>query len=442
MGKRISICGAGYVGSVSAGCLAKLGHTVILVDIDKVKVDIINSGRSHIVEPGLNELLAEGVGGKKICATQSIDDAIWNTDVTFICVGTPSTKHGGLNLDHVFSVANEIGKSLKNKQSFHLIAIRSTVLPGTVHNCIDIIQKISGKIPGVDFGFCSNPEFLREGVAINDYFNPPYTLIGTEDSTSLKIMKEIYQDINAPIYDTGIKNAEILKYINNSFHALKVAFGNEVGNIAKSFGIDSHKMMDIFFKDTKLNISSYYLKPGFAFGGSCLPKDLKALVYHAKANHIEVPILSHVMQSNEEHIKTGLEMVLGTNKKRIGIVGLSFKSGTDDLRESPMVIMIEQLLGKGRKVKIFDRNVSLAKIHGSNKAYLETHIPHISELIDDSNDFDTFLNSVDVIVVANKEKELVGRLLDLVSKQQKTVIDLVRIHGSLVSNENYMGICW
>lgn len=442
MSKNISICGAGYVGSVSAGCLAKLGHKVTLVDVDKVKVEIINSGKSHIVEPGLDELLADGVARGLIKATQSIDEAIANSDITFICVGTPSDKHGGLNLNAIFNVAEEIGQSLKHKKGFHLITIRSTVLPGTVAKCVEIIEAGSGKRGGVDFCFCSNPEFLREGVAIDDYFHPPYTLIGTEDPRSSALMHEVYAGIDAPIYETEIKVAEILKYINNSFHALKVAFGNEVGIICKSIGIDSHKVIDVFLRDTKLNISGYYLKPGFAFGGSCLPKDLKALVYHARENHLEVPVLSNVMHSNEEHIKMGLDMILGTTLKKVGIIGLSFKAGTDDLRESPMVIIIERLLGKGFEVSIFDRNVSLAKIHGSNKNYLETHIPHISQLIYDKGDFAEFIDSVDLLVIGNKEPELIGEIKTIIADQRKSVIDFVRIDKDLHSGGNYQGISW
>jgi GDP-mannose 6-dehydrogenase len=442
MSKRISIFGAGYVGSVSGGCLAKLGHSVVLVDIDKVKTDIINSGKSPIIEPGLDDLLSNGVSKGLIEATQSTEYAILNTDISFVCVGTPCTKHGCLDLSNIYAVVNQIAKAISKKKDYHVITIRSTVLPGTIDACIGIIEKETGKKNGVDFSFCSNPEFLREGTAIHDYFNPPYTLIGNNDEKSLEIMKSVYQDIEAPIYNTEIKIAEILKYINNSFHALKVAFGNEVGLIAKDLGIDSHKLIEIFIKDTKLNISPYYLKSGFAFGGSCLPKDLKALCYYAKAQNINIPVLSHVMASNNNHINAGIDMILSTNKKKIGIVGLSFKSGTDDLRESPMVLMAETLLGKGFDIRIYDKNVSLARLHGANKSFLEFHIPHISKLIVDTDKFDEMINFSEVIIVGNKEPDLVERIKKAVKEENKIVIDLVRIDPLLVTNNNYHGICW
>lgn len=442
MSEKISVFGAGYVGSVSGGCLAKLGHKVILVDIDKVKTDLINSGKSPIIEPGLNELLAEGIQKGLIEATQSTETAIMNTNVSFICVGTPCTKQGCLDLSHVYGVVHEIAKTIAKKKEYHVITVRSTVLPGTVDACIDIIEKATGKKNGVDFSFCSNPEFLREGTAIKDYFNPPYTLIGANDEKSLQIMKNVYKDIDAPIYNAEVKVAEILKYINNSFHALKVAFGNEVGLIAKNFGIDSHKLIDIFVKDTKLNISPYYLKPGFAFGGSCLPKDLKALCYYAKTQDIDVPVLSHVMESNEHHIQAGIDMVLATRKKKIGIIGLSFKSDTDDLRESPMVRLVETLLGKGFKIQIYDKNVSLARIRGANKTFLEHHIPHISELIVESDKFDDMVDFAEVIIVGNKENELTERIKKAAVEKKKTVIDLVRIDPEMISGDHYQGICW
>jgi GDP-mannose 6-dehydrogenase len=442
MAQKISIFGAGYVGSVSGGCLSKLGHKVILVDIDPVKTDLINAGRSPIIEPGLEELLTEGVKKGLITATQSTETAILNSDISFICVGTPCTKQGCLDLTRVYEVVREIAKTIAVKKDFHLITIRSTILPGTVDKCIDIIEKETGKKNGVDFCFCSNPEFLREGTAIKDYFNPPYTLIGSNDDRSFVIMKKVYQDIDAPLYQTEVKIAEIMKYINNSFHALKVTFANEVGLIAKNLGIDSHKLIDIFVKDTKLNISPTYLKPGFAFGGSCLPKDLKALCYYAKTQDIDVTVLRHVMESNKNHIQAGIDMILETNKHNIGIVGLSFKSGTDDLRESPMVLMVETLLGKGLNVQIYDKNVSLAKIFGANKSFLENHIPHISHLIVDSDKFDEMIERSDVIVVGNREAELVDRIEKAAVEKKKTVIDLVRIDPAWVTGENYQGICW
>lgn len=442
MGESISIFGAGYIGSVSAGCLAKLGHRVILADIDEMKVNSINSGKAHIYEPGLDELIREGVAQKRIEATLSTEHAIMNTNISFICVGTPSTEKGGLNLEHVLEVVGQIAPVLGKKKTFHVIAIRSTVLPGTIDKCISIIEGKTNKKHGTDFGICSNPEFLREGTAIDDYFNPPYTLIGSDHEKSRAILKNVYKDINSPVYETETKVAELIKYINNSFHALKVVFGNEIGNICKNLSIDSHKVMELFLKDKKLNISPYYLLPGFAFGGSCLPKDLKALCYYAKSNDIDIPMLSSIMNSNIQHIQNAINLVYATQKKKIGICGLSFKDDTDDLRESPMITLIETLLGKGYELKIYDKNVQLSRIHGSNKNYLEKHIPHITKLLLDHDKLDELIDLAEVIIIGSKDMVVKKQVLKLINKTDKIIIDLVRLEPDLVTSGNYIGICW
>lgn len=439
---HISIYGAGYVGCVSAGCLWKLGHRITLIEIEPHKIEAINHGLAPIAEPGLDELIQQGVRCGEISATLDGKSAICNSDVTFVCVGTPGTRQGDLNHDGIYAVAQEIGNALRDKQGYLVVAIRSTVLSGTVEKCVSIIEELSGKKSGVHFGICANPEFLREGTAVDDYFNPPFTLIGSKDNRTIEIMKDIYQNINAQIRITDVNNAEFIKYVNNSWHALKVAFANEVGTVCKSLGLDSHRIMELFFLDKKLNLSSSYLTPGFAFGGSCLPKDLKALNYYAHQNHLNTPLINSVIQSNHQHIMNALDMVYTSGKKKVGMLGLSFKPGTDDLRESPLVLMAEQLIGKGYKLMINDSYMSLSQLNGANKIYLNRHIPHIAKFLCDSNGgLDDILNFSDVLVVGRLDPEIRERLHP--SKNPgKIIIDLVRIDPVLTTEQNYCGICW
>jgi GDP-mannose 6-dehydrogenase len=343
---RISIFGLGYVGCVSAGCLAYNGHSVIGVDVDTFKVDTINSGKATIIEKDIDEIIEDCRNIGSIEATSNVDYAITNTDVSIICVGTPINDEGHLNLNYIYRVSEQIGEALKNKDGFHIIVIRSTVKPHTNNEISTIIEQESGKTRNIDFAIVVNPEFLREGTAVSDYYNPPYTLLGSDNDDALATMEELYRNINAPIFKTEITVAEVIKYINNSFHALKITFANEVGNIGKALNIDSHEVMDLVCKDNKLNISPYYLKPGVAYGGSCLPKDLKALVTLSNDLNVETPLLGNIERSNELHKEKILKEVIKTGKKRVGILGLSFKAGTDDLRESPMVDLVERLIGK------------------------------------------------------------------------------------------------
>jgi GDP-mannose 6-dehydrogenase len=435
---KINIFGLGYVGCVSAGCLAKSGHIVNGIDIDQLKVDIINSGKSPIVEEGLDELINETVksGNLKAFTNDQIPDA----DISIICVGTPSHTNGSLSLVYLTNVAQQIGQKLKNTTAYHVVVDRSTVLPGTIEDIlIPILEKASGKKAGADFGVSMNPEFMREGTSIHDFYNPPFTLIGQIDSKTGDVVEKIYSNLDSPVYRSNIKVAEMLKYSCNTFHALKVTFANEIGNICKNVGIDSHEVMDIFTKDNKLNISNYYLKPGFAFGGSCLPKDLRAITYKAKELDLNLPLLNSLMNSNQNQIDIAYNLIASKNKKKIGILGLSFKAGTDDLRESPMVELIEKLIGKGFSIRIFDQEVSMAKIFGSNKKYIETVIPHISSLMD--NSIDKVINDSEIIIVGKKEKSYKESLLSTSSSAH--IIDLVKIFTqSEAPKENYEGICW
>jgi len=434
---KINIFGLGYVGCVSAACLAKRKHYINGIDIDQVKVDIINSGKSPIVEDGLDELISETVSSSNLKAM--ISGQIPEADISIICVGTPSNENGSLDLKYLIKVAEKIGEFLAQTKSYHLIVNRSTVLPGTIEDIlIPTLESFSGKKAGKDFGVCMNPEFMREGSSIYDYNNPPLTLIGELDKKSGDTLEKIYTDIDAPLYRSNIKVAEMLKYSSNTFHALKVTFANEIGNICKMVGIDSHDVMDIFTKDTKLNVSSYYLKPGFAFGGSCLPKDLRAITYKAKELDLNLPLLNSLMVSNKQQVENAFNIIAKSGKKNIGVLGLSFKAGTDDLRESPMVELIEKLIGKGYNLKIFDEEVSMAKIFGSNKKYIETVIPHISSLI--SNLINDVIDESDLIIIGKKEISYMNALTE---NDSVYIFDLVKLFSqNKQPKENYEGICW
>jgi len=433
---RIGIYGLGYVGCVSMGCLAKIGHHVIGVDIDEQKVEQINDGQATIIEKDIDSIISNQRKHNSIEATIDCSYAISRTDISIICVGTPSTHEGHLNLDAIMSVAKTIGFSLREKSTFHTIAIRSTVLPGTCNKVSDIIAKVSSKIPEKDFSVVSNPEFLREGSAISDYYKPPYTLIGTKNVKAEQIMKEIYKDINAEIIVTDIKTSEIIKYINNSFHALKVAFGNEVGNICKALDINSHDVINIFIKDTHLNISPYYLKPGFAYGGSCLPKDLKALQTLAHDLYLKTHVINAIDESNREQINRAKQLVIRYKVKNISIFGISFKAGTDDLRNSPVVEVLEYLLGLGYAIKIYDPNINCAILTGANKYYIDEHISHLRELI--YTNIDEAIGDSEMIIIGNNDKTYLNKLTDY----NGIIFDLVRLDESLIKKEHYYGINW
>jgi GDP-mannose 6-dehydrogenase len=440
---KISIFGLGYVGCVSAACLAREGHEVIGVDVSQSKVDMINDGKSPIVEKDLDEILKNVVSGNSkgtLSATTDAIRAVLNTELSLICVGTPSNDNGSLRLDYIKSCANDIGRGLKQKNDYHVIVARSTMLPGSVDDVIvREIEYISGKKAGDDFGVVMNPEFLRESTSIDDFYNPAVTVIGELDSRSGNKVEEMYHFLSAPFVRTEIKVAEMIKYANNTFHALKVTFGNEIGLLAKAIGIDSHKVMEIFCMDDKLNLSPYYLKPGFAFGGSCLPKDLRALTYKGRELDIETPLLSSIIPSNRSHIEAAVKHIVRSGKKRIGILGLSFKAGTDDLRESPLVILTERLLGKGFQIKIYDRNVAIAKIFGANKEYIEREIPHISSLM--RGDIKEVTQDAEIIILGNKSEEF-KEVVTEASPEQR-IYDLVRISSDIYDvPAGYEGICW
>jgi GDP-mannose 6-dehydrogenase len=436
---RLSVFGLGYVGCVSAACFAKEGHEVTGVDVSAVKVEIINSGRSPIVEAGIGELIEEMVSSGRLRATTEAAEAVASSDVSLVCVGTPSRDNGSLDLTYVKRVCQEIGAALEHKRERHTVVIRSTMLPGTIEGTVvPALEVYSGRKAGRDFGVCINPEFLREGTSLKDFYSPPFTLVGADDEDTAAIVSRLYSKIDAPLYVTPVKAAEMVKYACNCFHALKVSFANEIGNVCKGLGIDSHEVMRVFCEDRKLNLSPYYLKPGFAFGGSCLPKDLRAINYKAKELDVEVPLLSSILPSNRRQVERAVEMVLKTGKKRVGVLGFSFKAGTDDLRESPMVTLIEALIGKGIQLAVYDRDVSLARLFGANKEYIEREIPHISQLMRAS--IDEVLEASDVLIVGNKSEEF--REIDGRLRNDQTVIDLVRLFDGRTSDDKYQGICW
>lgn len=436
---KISIFGMGYVGVVSAACLASEGHTVVGVDPNGAKVGLINEGKTPIVEKGLGELLARAVADKLLQATSDAQEAVAATDISFICVGTPSEANGSLDLKYVRRVCEEIGEALKGKTGFHIVVARSTMLPGTVANTIiPTLEAHSGKTAGVDFGVCSNPEFLREGTAVFDYRNPPKTVVGASDEVSAESLIDLYRDLNAPLINTDIATAEMVKYTDNVWHALKVGFANEIGNICKEVGIDGHAVMDIFSQDTKLNLSSYYMKPGFAFGGSCLPKDVRALNYRARTLDLDTPIISSILPNNENQVKRGLDLIIAKGNKKISILGFSFKAGTDDLRESPVVELIERLIGKGYDLRIYDKNVNLAKLVGANRDYIFNAIPHISRLMVDT--VEEAVSHGETIVVGNGSEEF-REIMSMTSEQQ-LIVDLVRIAAKPIEDQRYDGICW
>jgi GDP-mannose 6-dehydrogenase len=437
---RVSLFGLGYVGCVTAACLAECGHEVWGVDVNAEKVGMINTGRSPIIEKGLEERILEGSRTGHFKATTDANEAVLNSEVSLVCVGTPSNGNGSLDLKAVKAVAAQIGRALCEKSTYHCVVFRSTMLPGTVRKTlIPILTESSQKTAHRDFDVCFNPEFLREGSAIQDFYHPPFTAVGCVSPRAGDLLARLYDGVEGTVERTTFEVAEMLKYACNSFHALKISFANEIGSLCKGMGIDSHAVMDLFARDEKLNISKAYLKPGFAFGGSCLPKDLRALTYKSKELDMESPVLRAVLHSNELHIQHLVERILSTKQKKIGILGLSFKAGTDDLRDSPTVKLVESLLGKGCHIKIYDSEVSLARIFGSNKAYIEHEIQHISTLM--CTEIDEVLENSDVIVVAKHQDDIIAGLKPYLGK--KLVFDLVRIISSTCRQpDNYDGICW
>jgi len=436
----LSVFGLGYVGSVTAACFSRMGHRVVGVDVSHPKVELMASGRSPILEAGINELIAEGHAACRLHATTEAAEAIRDSEISFVCVGTPSLRSGKLDLSHIERVAEEIGAALRQKDSHHTVVLRSTLLPGTTESrVIPVLEKASGRRAGKDFAVCYNPEFMREGSAIADFLQPPYTILGAGEASQLTSLRQLYQAIPGDVFETKIPVAEMVKYVSNCFHAVKVGFANEIGTLCKNLGVDTQEVTKIFTSDTKLNISPTYLAPGFAFGGSCLPKDLRALAYRAKELDLSLPLLASVMPSNSAHLERTVEAVLQTGKRKISVLGLSFKAGTDDLRESPQVQLIKRLLGEGCQVLVWDPDVSLGRLAGSNRQYIEEVIPHIGSLL--SADLEHVVSSTEVVIIATKMDPV--RLSRCLSPRQ-IAIDLVNLDASRRPQgaASYQGICW
>ncbi|PTQ71748.1 GDP-mannose 6-dehydrogenase [Pseudomonas sp. GV071] len=435
---RISIFGLGYVGAVCAGCLSARGHEVVGVDVSTAKIDLINNGKSPIVEPGLEALLQQGIDTGRLRGTTDVAGAIRDTELSMLCVGTPSKKNGDLELDYIESVCREIGFVLRDKTQRHTVVVRSTVLPGTVKNVvIPILEDCSGKKAGVDFGVAVNPEFLRESTAIKDYDHPPMTVIGELDKQSGDALESLYSELDAPIIRKDIEVAEMIKYTCNVWHAAKVTFANEIGNIAKAVGVDGREVMDVVCQDKTLNLSQYYMRPGFAFGGSCLPKDVRALTYRAGQLDVEHPMLGAIMRSNVAQVQNAFDIIASHDKRKVALLGLSFKAGTDDLRESPLVELAEMLIGKGFDLSIYDSNVEYARVHGANKDYIESKIPHVSSLL--NSDFEKVVDDSDIIVLGNRDERF--RALAQHAPEGKQVVDLVGFMKH-TTNGTTEGICW
>ena len=441
MSRTVSIFGLGYVGTVTAACLASKGNHVTGVDLSAAKVETLGGGRSPIVEPGVTELVTESHKGRRLCATTDSKKAVLQTDISFLCVGTPSMRNGKLDLGHIGPVCQEIGAALRQKSSFHLVVLRSTVLPGTAETIVvPTLEKASGKKVGKDFGVCVNPEFMREGTAVADFLEPAITIIGSSDSNHSHVLRDLYSWVPGRVFETSFRSAEMVKYVCNAWHALKVSFANEVGTLAKSLGVDAEAVVEIFSADTKLNISPTYLKPGFAFGGSCLPKDVRALTYRAKELDLMLPLFESILPSNHAHLDRALEMVLSTGKKNIAMLGLSFKAATDDLRESPQVQLVKQLIGEGCHVQIWDDNVSLGRLIGSNRQYIEEVIPHIGSLL--SSDLDQVLSRSEVVIIGTRGID--RQTLENHLRPEQIIVDLVNLEKSRrpTAVPSYQGLCW
>lgn len=441
MSRRISIFGLGYVGSVTAACLAHKGHRVVGVDVNPSKVETFESGRTPVLEEGIEEFIAESTRACRLHATSDTAKAVMESEASFICVGTPNLRNGRHDLRQVEHVVHDIGKALRQKNEFHTVILRSTVMPGTTESMvIPKLEEASGKKAGADFGVCYNPEFLREGSAVSDFLQPTITVLGATDPSHVRVVREVYQWVPGKIFETSLTTAETVKSICNAFHALKVVFANEVGTLCKLMGIDTDAVFEIFKSDTRLNASAAYLTPGFAFGGSCLPKDLRAVIQCARQLNLRLPVIESVLESNSDHLERAVEEVLSTGKKKVSVLGLSFKTGTDDLRESPLVHFTKRLLGEGCQIRIWDRDVALGRLVGSNRQFIEEVIPHIGTLL--AADLPEVVRSAEVVVIGTRavDKQTLSEYL----RPDQIVIDLVNLEKSrrLKGHSSYEGICW
>lgn len=435
---RISIFGLGYVGAVSLACLARDGHEVIGVDVDRAKLDLIAAGKTPVVEEGMVELMAQIA--PRVSVTMDVARAVRDSEVSLVCVGTPSAPNGSQDQGAILGIAREIGRALADKPEPHVVVFRSTLVPGTVEHVLrPIVESESARRDGIDFHLCFQPEFLREGSSIRDYDKPPFTVAGANHPYPVERLRELFGHLPCKFVQTSVRAAEMMKYCCNNFHALKITFANETARLCDALGVDPFEVMDLVCQDTQLNISRAYLRPGFAFGGSCLPKDLRATHYLARQHDVELPMLGAILASNQTHLGVALRKVLGTGKRRIGFVGLSFKSGTDDLRESPLVTLAEQLIGKGMQLSIYDPEVHLAQLLGGNRRYIEQHLPHIGAMLTPS--LDDVIDRSDVLVVGMANAD-VQRALAQRCRDDQVLIDLVRLSEPDAIRARVEGLCW
>ena len=437
---KLAVFGLGYVGSVSSACFAKLGHSVVGVDINRFKVDRIASGQSPIVERDLGDLIRDAVTSGRLTATDNYEEALRGAQASIVCVGTPSAENGSLDLSHVRRMTQKIGATLAHMTDYHVLIVRSTMLPGSVEQeIVPLLESASGRHVGADLGVCYNPEFLREGTAVEDFFSPPLTVVGVSDARAEAVARELYAGVSAPFFTTQIRAAEMAKYVSNTWHALKVTFANEIGNLCKAEGIDSHEVMRIFCQDTKLNLSPYYLRPGFAFGGSCLPKDVRAILYRLRQRGIKSPVLEAILPSNLQQVELALKTIEKLRRKKIGILGLSFKAETDDLRESPIINVVESLVGKGYQLRVHDTNVEMSRIIGANKQFLEEEVPYIPQVLTPT--LADVTDWAEVLVIANKSAEYAEVAMHL--RPDQSLVDLVRISDTPQNTSGkYVGLCW
>lgn len=437
---NISIFGLGYVGAVSLACLARDGHNVIGVDIDPAKLELIESGKTPVVEEGMVDLMAKVVASGRVSVTQNVGEAIQRSDVSLVCVGTPSAPNGSQDQSAIIKLAHDLGAALRNKQNGHVIVFRSTLVPGTVEDVLcPIVERESGKRDGEGFHVCFQPEFLREGSSIKDYDKPPFTIVGTNSKAAADALRDLFGQLPCQFYATSIRAAEMVKYCCNNFHALKITFANETARLCEALGVNPFEVMDLVCRDTQLNISKAYLRPGFAFGGSCLPKDLRATSYLAKTKDVELPMLSAILGSNRAHIDLAIAKVMGSGKRRVAMIGLSFKTGTDDLRESPLVSLAEYFIGKGLQLSIYDPDVHLSNLLGANRRFIEQHVPHIGSLL--RRDLVSVLHDAEVIVVGLEQAAIFDALREHV-RDDHLIIDLVNIPSRMGLRGAYAGLCW
>ena len=437
---RISIFGLGYVGAVSLACLARDGHEVIGVDVDPAKLSLIREGKTPVVEEGMVDLMAKVVGNGNVSVTSDVREAVLGSDISLICVGTPSAPNGSQDQGAMLRVAHDIGRILRDKPASHVFVFRSTLVPGTVEDVLrPILERESGKKDGVGFHLCFQPEFLREGTSIRDYDNPPFTIVGAASSAPIETLKQLFGHLPCEFHSTSIRAAEMVKYCCNNFHALKITFANETARLCEALGVNCFEVMDLVCRDRQLNISPAYLKPGFAYGGSCLPKDLRATMYLAKTHDVDMPLLAGVQQSNRVHIERAIAKVLESGKRRIGVIGLAFKAGTDDLRESPMVLMAEHLIGKGLQLRIYDPGVHLSSLIGANRRYIEQHVPHIGALV--CRDLQTVIAEAELLIVALGDRDTLDGLRAH-AREDQILVDLTGISHPGEIRGNHVGLCW